>query len=225
MREKFDVRRCVVQPMDPAYKEKFEQLTGPLSIGSGDLMQLGPQVSSTQGVLEKFVHSPQSAIMLLHDDPNADVIKVTITDAQAGVRIRDMKLPDDIQARSPHPFPPSRPVRTCVAPHVRPPPAGAHCSARCDDNHAPRLHQAAQNRRDDDLRPTQLARVRHGDEEREGHLGVLKTKGGVESTRSSYPVDSYKDRIPWLLTVFSCESALLLSEKKFMLLWKIESPE
>ena len=182
MREKFDVRRCVVQPMDPAYKEKFEQLTGPLSIGSGDLMQLGPQVSSTQGVLEKFVHSPQSAIMLLHDDPNADVIKVTITDAQAGVRIRDMKLPDDIQARSPHPFPPSRPVRTCVAPHVRPPPAGAHCSARCDDNHAPRLHQAAQNRRDDDLRPTQLARVRHGDEEREGHLGVLKTKGGVEST-------------------------------------------
>ena len=180
MREKFDVRRCVVQPMDPAYKEKFEQLTGPLSIGSGDLMQLGPQVSSTQGVLEKFVHSPQSAIMLLHDDPNADVIKVTITDAQAGVRIRDMKLPDDIQARSPHPFPPSRPVRTCVAPHVRPPPAGAHCSARCDDNHAPRLHQAAKNRRDDDLRPTQLARVRHGDEEKEGHLGVLK--GGVEST-------------------------------------------
>ena len=117
----------------------------------------------------------------------------------------------------------SRRVRTCVAPHVRPPPAGAHCSARCDDNHAPRLHQAAQNRRDDDLRPTQLARVRHGDEEREGHLGVLKTKGGVESTRSSYPVDSYKDRIPWLLTVFSCESALLLSEKKFMLLWKISS--
>ena len=64
-------------------------------------MQLGPQVSSTQGVLEKFVHSPQSAIMLLHDDPNADVIKVTITDAQAGVRIRDMKLPDDIQVRTP----------------------------------------------------------------------------------------------------------------------------
>ena len=114
MREKFDVRRCVVQPMDPAYKEKFEQLTGPLSIGSGDLMQLGPQVSSTQGVLEKFVHSPQSAIMLLHDDPNADVIKVTITDAQAGVRIRDMKLPDDIQARSPHPFPPSHTLQhTC----------------------------------------------------------------------------------------------------------------
>ena len=206
MREKFDVRRCVVQPMDPAYKEKFEQLTGPLSIGSGDLMQLGPQVSSTQGVLEKFVHSPQSAIMLLHDDPNADVIKVTITDAQAGVRIRDMKLPDDIQARSPHPFPPSRRVRTCVAPHVRPPPAGAHCSARCDDNHAPRLHQAAQNRRDDDLRPTQLARVRHGDEEREGHLGVLsKMKGGVESTTRKYvgiaSRNSYWDPIPWLLAI------------------------
>ena len=41
MREKFDVRRCVVQPMDPAYKEKFEQLTGPLNhtaeYGIGDV--------------------------------------------------------------------------------------------------------------------------------------------------------------------------------------------
>ena len=35
--------------------------------------------------------------MLLHDDPSADVIKVTITSNEAGTYIKDMKLPDDIQ--------------------------------------------------------------------------------------------------------------------------------
>lgn len=35
--------------------------------------------------------------MLLHDDPGADVIKVTITEKEAGIAIHDMKLPDDIQ--------------------------------------------------------------------------------------------------------------------------------
>ena len=35
--------------------------------------------------------------MLLQDDPGADVIKVTITSKEAGTRIKDMKLPDDIQ--------------------------------------------------------------------------------------------------------------------------------
>ena len=48
-------------------------------------------------ILDRFVASPQSAIMLLHDDPGADVIKVTITNKEAGTCIQDMKLPDDIQ--------------------------------------------------------------------------------------------------------------------------------
>ena len=48
-------------------------------------------------LLDRFVASPQSAIMLLQDDPGADVIKVTITSKEAGTRIKDMKLPDDIQ--------------------------------------------------------------------------------------------------------------------------------
>ena len=38
--------------------------------------------------------------MLLQDDPGADVIKVTITSKEAGTRIKDMKLPDDIQVLS-----------------------------------------------------------------------------------------------------------------------------
>mmetsp|Transcript_2438 Transcript_2438/g.3668 ORF Transcript_2438/g.3668 Transcript_2438/m.3668 type:complete len:103 (+) Transcript_2438:2-310(+) len=50
-----------------------------------------------QNLLDQFVTSPQSAIMLLHDDPGADVIKVTITEKEAGIAIHDMKLPDDIQ--------------------------------------------------------------------------------------------------------------------------------
>mgnify|MGYP002018813993 FL=1 len=51
-------------------------------------------------LLDRFVASPQSAIMLLQDDPGADVIKVTITSKEAGTRIKDMKLPDDIQVLS-----------------------------------------------------------------------------------------------------------------------------
>jgi hypothetical protein len=45
-------------------------------------------------------NTPQSAIMLLHDSPAADVIKVTITEKEAGIQIRDMILPDDIQDRA-----------------------------------------------------------------------------------------------------------------------------
>ena len=57
-------------------------------------------------LLDRFVASPQSAIMLLQDDPGADVIKVTITSKEAGTRIKDMTLPDDIQVLSnPNPNP------------------------------------------------------------------------------------------------------------------------
>ena len=53
--------------------------------------------ASMRNMLEQFVRSAQSAIMLLHDDPGADVIKVTITDKEANLVVRDMKLPEDIQ--------------------------------------------------------------------------------------------------------------------------------
>ena len=52
---------------------------------------------SPEAALDRLRVCAQSAIMLLHDDPGADVIKVTITEKEAGIMLRDMKLPDDIQ--------------------------------------------------------------------------------------------------------------------------------
>ena len=66
-------------------------------MGSGDVCVASSTTGSMSNILDRFVASPQSAIMLLHDDPGADVIKVTITAKEAGICIQDMKLPDDIQ--------------------------------------------------------------------------------------------------------------------------------
>mmetsp|Transcript_41200 Transcript_41200/g.120434 ORF Transcript_41200/g.120434 Transcript_41200/m.120434 type:complete len:518 (+) Transcript_41200:3-1556(+) len=96
MQSKFDIPRCVTQTLDPEWKPKFQAL-GTLGSGTGDVCILDHMTASMQNLLDQFVTSPQSAIMLLHDDPGADVIKVTITEKEAGISIRDMKLPDDIQ--------------------------------------------------------------------------------------------------------------------------------
>ena len=96
LQSKFDIPRCVVQCLDSAWSERFRAL-GTLGAGSGDVCIASSTAGSMSNFLDRFVASPQSAIMLLHDDPSADVIKVTITSNEAGTYIKDMKLPDDIQ--------------------------------------------------------------------------------------------------------------------------------
>ena len=95
----FDMPRCVVQCLDPTstWSERFRSLGTLGSGGSGDVCITSSTGGSMSNILDRFVASPQSAIMLLHDDPGADVIKVTITAKEAGICIQDMKLPDDIQ--------------------------------------------------------------------------------------------------------------------------------
>jgi len=92
----FDMPRCIVQCMDQSWVPKFKAL-GELGAGAGDVVVVSHLNASMRNMLEQFVQSAQSAIMLLHDDPGADVIKVTITDKEKGLVVRDMKLPEDIQ--------------------------------------------------------------------------------------------------------------------------------
>lgn len=74
LQKTFDVPRCVVRAMDPAWTPKFHAL-GQLGAGQGDVCVCDHVTASMQNLLDQFITSPQSAIMLLHDDPGADVIK------------------------------------------------------------------------------------------------------------------------------------------------------
>ena len=123
----FEVPRCVVHAMDPDFCSQFlalgdkrgggrcsaldaapgrtSHIEGGTALGGGgstakaqgDVCVCERVSASMQNLLDQFINSPQSAIMLLQDDPHADVIKVTITEHEAGMRISDMKLPDDMQ--------------------------------------------------------------------------------------------------------------------------------
>jgi len=97
----FDMPRCIVQCMDEDWAPRFSSL-GTLGGGSGDVCVVSHLNASMRNMLEQFVQSSQSAIMLLHDDPGADVIKVTITQHERNIQVRDLKLPEDIQVLTIH---------------------------------------------------------------------------------------------------------------------------
>ena len=89
--------RCIVQCLDPEWEPKFQQMSS-ITGSAGDVCMLSNLTASMRNLLDQFVQSAQAAIMPLHDDPGADVIKVTITEKEKGMLVRDMKLPEDIQA-------------------------------------------------------------------------------------------------------------------------------
>jgi len=48
-------------------------------------------------LLDNFVRAPQLATMVFEDDPEHDVIQVTITDPNVdGLHLRELILPDDV---------------------------------------------------------------------------------------------------------------------------------
>merc|ERR1740117_1698835 len=64
----YKVRRCIVQQIDPAWKSKFNEIGG---------LVVDP-ASIVAESLEQFLGSAQAAAMLLHNDCNAEVVKVAV---------------------------------------------------------------------------------------------------------------------------------------------------
>jgi Trk K+ transport system NAD-binding subunit len=88
----FDVPRCIVKCIDPAWTRKFAILQPRTAV-----CFVQHSTTSVRNTLNQFVQSAQSAVVLLGDDPSAGVLRVTMTGMEHGVRIRDLKIPEDVQ--------------------------------------------------------------------------------------------------------------------------------
>ena len=68
---------------------------------SGDVREMGALVvdhsSAMVNLLEQAVRSPQSAELLLHEDPNREAVQITVTHRDViGKEIRQLRLPQDV---------------------------------------------------------------------------------------------------------------------------------
>lgn len=88
----FDVPRCIVKCIDPAWMKKFAILQPRSAVCFVQHL-----TTSVRNTLNQFVQSAQSAAVLLGDDPGAGVLRVTMTEMEHGVRIRDLRIPEDVQ--------------------------------------------------------------------------------------------------------------------------------
>lgn len=83
----YGARRCIVQQIDPAWKAKLNEIGG---------LVVDP-TSLVMDSLDSFLGSPQSANMLLHNDPLAEVVRVHIDMDTAGQVVQYLKLPQCVQ--------------------------------------------------------------------------------------------------------------------------------
>jgi len=86
--EKFGIPRLIVRLNDLTWSDKFH-IIGALVV---------EPASAMVNLLDQFVRAPQSAAMLLHRDPEHEVIQITITDPDiAGLPLRELRLPIDVR--------------------------------------------------------------------------------------------------------------------------------
>lgn len=85
--ESFGITRIIVRLNDLSWGEKFQSIGAQVIYPSSAIVHL----------LDQFVRAPQSATLLLHRDPNHEIIQVTVTDPDVdGLLLRELRLPTDV---------------------------------------------------------------------------------------------------------------------------------
>jgi Trk K+ transport system NAD-binding subunit/Kef-type K+ transport system membrane component KefB len=85
--ERYGVKRMVVRLNGMARAERFTAL-GALVVD---------QASAMVNLLDQAVRAPQSAALMLHRDPDYDIVQITVTeDTVDGMLLRDLRLPNDV---------------------------------------------------------------------------------------------------------------------------------
>lgn len=81
------VPRLVVRPDDLSMTEAFQGLG----------VRIVDTASAMVNLLDQAVRAPQSAALMLHQDPDRDVVQVTISSPDIdGLYVRDLRLPNDV---------------------------------------------------------------------------------------------------------------------------------
>ena len=85
--EEFGIRRIVVRLNDISTAHRFEQF-GAIIIDTA---------SALVNLMNQAVRAPQSTALMMHQDPEYDIVQITITDSDwDGVFLRDLRLPSDV---------------------------------------------------------------------------------------------------------------------------------
>jgi Trk K+ transport system NAD-binding subunit len=86
--EKFGVPRLVVRLNDLSWSDSFDELN----------VRIVEPTSAMINLLDQFVRVPKLAEILLHRDPEHDVVQVTIDDPDIeGLKLRDLRLPPNVR--------------------------------------------------------------------------------------------------------------------------------
>ncbi len=99
--EKFGIPRLIVRLNDLSNSDRFDKL---------DALVVEP-ASAMVNLLDQFVRLPQLATMLLHRDPQHEVVQVTVADPDIdGLPLRELRLPPSVRvlgiSRGGHPIVP-----------------------------------------------------------------------------------------------------------------------
>lgn len=85
--EKFGVKRIIVRLNDMINAPKFEQFNAIIIDTTSALVNL----------MNQAVRAPQSTALLMHQDPEYDVVQITVADSEwDGLFLRDLRLPSDV---------------------------------------------------------------------------------------------------------------------------------
>ena len=85
--ERYGVRRLIVRPNQRAHADDFAAL-GAIVIDPGSAMVT---------LLDPAVRAPQSAALMMHTDPEYDIVQITVTEPGIdGMMVRDLRLPNDV---------------------------------------------------------------------------------------------------------------------------------
>jgi Trk K+ transport system NAD-binding subunit/Kef-type K+ transport system membrane component KefB len=85
--EQHGIKRLVVRLNDLSLADRF------VEIGA----KVVDPTTATLSVIDQYVRAPQSAALMLHQDPQYDIAQVTITELDvSGVLLRDLRLPTDV---------------------------------------------------------------------------------------------------------------------------------
>jgi len=85
--EDFGIRRLVVRLNDVTNAPKFDQFKAIVVDTTSALVNL----------MDQAVRAPQSTALMLHQDPDYDIIQITVTDDELdGLFLRDLRLPSDV---------------------------------------------------------------------------------------------------------------------------------
>lgn len=83
----FGVPRLIVRMHDPKWKSHFRALGAAVVDADTAIVNL----------LEQYTRAPQTTALLLHDDPNYEVIQIEILNPNVdGIALRDLRLPSDV---------------------------------------------------------------------------------------------------------------------------------